>query len=67
MRQHAGGTVCRGIVDVYPAPLPPQVVELKMAEVRRMLGMDFPADEARAHPAGAGIPGRTEAAPTCCA
>ena len=46
MRQHAGATVCRGIVDVYPAPPAPQVVELRMAEVRRILGMDFPADEA---------------------
>jgi len=46
MRQHAGATVCRGIVDVYPAPPAPQVVELRMAEVRRVLGMDFPADEA---------------------
>lgn len=46
MRQHAGATVCRGIVDVYPAPPVPQVVELRMAEVRRILGMDFPADEA---------------------
>ncbi len=46
MRQHAGATVCRGIVDVYPARPAPQVVELRMAEVRRILGMDFPADEA---------------------
>ena len=46
MRQYAGATVCQGIVDVYPAPLPPQVVDLKMSEVRRILGMDLPAEEA---------------------
>jgi phenylalanyl-tRNA synthetase beta chain len=46
MRQHAGATVCRGLVDVYPAPLPPRVITLKMAEVRRLLGTDFPLAEA---------------------
>jgi phenylalanyl-tRNA synthetase beta chain len=45
MRQHAGATVCRGIVDVYPNPLPPRVIDLKMAEVRRLLGMDLPRAE----------------------
>ena len=59
MRQHAGGTVCQGLVDCYPAPLPPQVVTLTMAEVRRQLGMDFPIAEATAHPARPGIHGRT--------
>lgn len=42
MRQYAGGTVCRGLVDVYPAPLPPQVIELHIGQVRRLLGADFP-------------------------
>jgi phenylalanyl-tRNA synthetase beta chain len=46
MRQHAGARVCRGVVDAYPAPLPPQVVLLTMAEVRRVLGMDMPVEEA---------------------
>ncbi len=45
MRQHAGATVCRGLVDCYPAPLPPQVVTLRLSEVRRILGMDMPAAE----------------------
>ena len=45
MRQHAGATVCKGIVDVYPAPLPPRVIELKMSEVRRLLGIDLPIEE----------------------
>jgi phenylalanyl-tRNA synthetase beta chain len=46
LRQHAGAVVCKGIVDVYPAPPSPQVIELKMSEVRRLLGMDFPIEEA---------------------
>jgi phenylalanyl-tRNA synthetase beta chain len=46
MRQHAGATVCKGILDVFPAPAVPQIVELKMSEVRRLLGMDLPIEEA---------------------
>jgi phenylalanyl-tRNA synthetase beta chain len=45
MRQYAGATVCRGLVDCYPAPPPRQVIHLDLAEVRRLLGMDFPALE----------------------
>jgi phenylalanyl-tRNA synthetase beta chain len=45
MRQHAGAAVCRGIVDAYPAPRPLGVVELKMAEVRRILGEELPLPE----------------------
>jgi phenylalanyl-tRNA synthetase beta chain len=46
MRQHAGATVAQGLVDHYPAPLPPQVIDLEMREVKRLLGVDF--DEAEA-------------------
>jgi phenylalanyl-tRNA synthetase beta chain len=46
MAIHAGGTVAKGLVDCYPAPLPPQVVELKLAEVNRLLGFEFPKAEA---------------------
>jgi phenylalanyl-tRNA synthetase beta chain len=42
MRQHAGATICRGLVDNYPAPLPAQVITLRLPEIRRLLGMDFP-------------------------
>jgi phenylalanyl-tRNA synthetase beta chain len=45
MRQHAGATVCRGIVDVYPAPLAPRVIDLRGSEVRRVLGLDLPPKE----------------------
>lgn len=46
MRLHAGGTVSAGIVDTYPAPVPPQVITLEMREVRRILGMEFSVAEA---------------------
>jgi phenylalanyl-tRNA synthetase beta chain len=45
MRLHAGATVYQGVADAYPAPLPPQVIDLKMSEVRRVLGMDLPREE----------------------
>lgn len=37
-----GGTVAAGVVDAYPSPSPTQVVTLKKAEIRRLLGVDFP-------------------------
>jgi phenylalanyl-tRNA synthetase beta chain len=46
MRQYAGAQICRGVVDTYPAPRPPQVVLLTMAEVRHLLGMDMAIEEA---------------------
>jgi phenylalanyl-tRNA synthetase beta chain len=46
MRQHAGGTVSRGLVDCYAAPVPRRIIELSMTEVRRILGVEFSIDEA---------------------
>lgn len=46
MRQHAGATVCKGMVDVFPAPLKPQVIELKLSEIRRQLGLEVPKADA---------------------
>ena len=45
LRLHAGGEVLVGVVDVYPAPLPTQVVTLRRAEVQRLLGVAFGDDE----------------------
>ncbi len=42
---HAGGEVLAGVVDAYPAPLPPQVVRLTSADIKRLLGFDIPAAE----------------------
>jgi len=44
-RLHSGGEVFAGVVDNYPAPVPPQVVELKASEIRRLLGFDIAGEE----------------------
>lgn len=41
MAEHAHGTVLNGMVDEYPAPLPPQVVTLPRTEIKRLLGIEF--------------------------
>jgi phenylalanyl-tRNA synthetase beta chain len=46
MEQHAAGTTSPDLVDVYPAPLPAQQIELKLDRVKRLLGMDVSADQA---------------------
>ena len=46
LRLHAGATVCQGVVDNYPAPPAPQVIELKRSEIRRILGTDLPLNDA---------------------
>ncbi len=46
MRQHANGVIAQGLVDQYPAPIPPQTVDLSSKEVRRILGVDLPIAEA---------------------
>jgi phenylalanyl-tRNA synthetase beta chain len=46
MEDYAGATVSRGLVDVYPAPIPPRVIDLDLAEARRQLGMDLPVGDA---------------------
>ncbi|MBX7106686.1 MAG: phenylalanine--tRNA ligase subunit beta, partial [Gemmataceae bacterium] len=42
----SGGKVAAGEVDCYPARRPPQVIDLPLAEVRRLLGIDIPKAEA---------------------
>ncbi len=46
MRQYASGNVCKGLVDCYPAPRPPQVVELRINEMDRLLGFKIAPTEA---------------------
>jgi len=47
MRSLAGGTICEGMVDEYPGPPAPAVVEFPLSELRRYLGdaVDIPKDE----------------------
>jgi len=44
-RRHAGGEVLAGLIDNYPAPPAPQVIELHRSEIARLLGFDVPAAE----------------------
>ncbi|HZZ77859.1 MAG TPA: phenylalanine--tRNA ligase subunit beta [Gemmataceae bacterium] len=46
MRQYAGGSVCAGLVDCYPAPLPPQVVDFDTKAMDRLLGFKIDPAEA---------------------
>lgn len=46
MRQVSGGVVAQGIIDVYPQPIPAPQVELPIAEIERILGLAFSADQA---------------------
>lgn len=41
----AGGTIARGLVDVYPSPRPRPLVRLRTARVQRVLGVAPPAPE----------------------
>jgi phenylalanyl-tRNA synthetase beta chain len=47
MQQVAGGSIAQGIVDYYPAPPQPVVVELPVTGVNRMLGIDLTWEEIR--------------------
>ncbi len=45
MRLYAGGTIAQGVADAYPVPQPTRVVEITPAEVERIVGVPFSADE----------------------
>jgi phenylalanyl-tRNA synthetase beta chain len=45
MRQHAGAKICQGLIDNYPARPQPQVIRLRFAEIKRVLGIEIPAAE----------------------
>lgn len=46
MAEVGGGTIARGMVDVYPSPKPRPRVHLRMARVRRVLGVAPPRADA---------------------
>ena len=45
VQQLAGGRVCRGTVDVYPAPRVRPAIRLSAARVKKVLGIDPPLDQ----------------------
>jgi len=58
--QIAGGTACRGILDVYPGRRPPLEVPLTRRRLRQVLGMDLPPEEVARVLASLGFPCRVE-------
>jgi phenylalanyl-tRNA synthetase beta chain len=40
-----GGKLGAELVDCYPAPRPATIIDLKLSEVRRLLGIDIPAND----------------------
>jgi phenylalanyl-tRNA synthetase beta chain len=49
MAELAGGTVRRGAIDVYPAPITPKIIALRPARVRRILGVNLETIELSAY------------------
>ncbi|HZS41739.1 MAG TPA: phenylalanine--tRNA ligase subunit beta [Polyangia bacterium] len=45
LRQFAGARVTGALIDVYPKPLEPRAVELRLGRTRALLGADVPAAE----------------------
>jgi phenylalanyl-tRNA synthetase beta chain len=42
LSEHAAGRVAPGIADIFPGKPAPQTIELRMSEVKRILGIDVP-------------------------
>lgn len=45
MQECAGGTVAKGIIDVYPNPQPHRVIEFPLSEIKRLLGIEVPKEK----------------------
>jgi phenylalanyl-tRNA synthetase beta chain len=45
MQQYAGGTAAQGMIDVYSRPWQTVVLDLTPREVKRIVGIDLPAEE----------------------
>ncbi|MGH7332534.1 MAG: phenylalanine--tRNA ligase subunit beta [Candidatus Rokuibacteriota bacterium] len=56
MAEVAGGSIARGLVDVYPAPQPRPRVRVRMARVQRVLGVAPPRADALRILRGLGLP-----------
>jgi phenylalanyl-tRNA synthetase beta chain len=56
MAELSGGSVARGLLDVYPRPRPRPRVRLRMSRVQRVLGVAPPRSEAKKILVGLGLP-----------
>ena len=66
MRTLAGGTVAEGFVDVYPVIAPTKVIDLKMSEVKRILGIDLTPETVAGMLTSLGFGCEIVAAPASC-
>ena len=57
IQQVAGGTVARGIIDVYPEREQPRPMLLTTARMKQVLGMEHSMEQAQVRPDIAGFPG----------
>ncbi len=62
----AGGTVAPGIVDVYPRPVQPREIALRVDRMNAFLGTDIPASEVTAILSSLGIDVRSAGAELVC-
>jgi phenylalanyl-tRNA synthetase beta chain len=42
----AGGKVHKGVIDIYPSPIEPRKIKLRIGRARKILGVDVSVDEA---------------------
>ncbi|MEA2423683.1 MAG: phenylalanyl-tRNA synthetase beta chain [Thermoleophilaceae bacterium] len=47
MVELCGARLVPGTIDVYPSPLPPRTVKLRLARVTKLIGVEIPEDESR--------------------
>jgi phenylalanyl-tRNA synthetase beta chain len=47
MQKAGGAEVLQGAAEAYPSPLDAKPIELRTSEIRRLLGFDFPLDDAQ--------------------
>ncbi len=49
IRELAGGKVIEGVVDVYPAPIHPRPIRLRVGRIHQVLGTEVSAKEAKSY------------------
>jgi hypothetical protein len=58
MADLGGGTVARGVIDVYPAPRPDPRIALRLERVERVVGAAPAARRGDSYPPGPGLRSR---------
>lgn len=45
----AGGKIAKGVLDEYPQPVKPRVIDLRIEQVKRLLGIEIPPEDCVAY------------------